>query len=258
MGKDIEQHYLTTSVIPSFTFIDPFGYKGLTQKLINGVIKDFGCDCLFFFNYRRINSALGTPIFRERMGELFGTERALKLEKDLQAIGTGKGKIYKREEVIFAALVDTLKEVQDVYVRRFRFMSGKRVSHMLVFVTKSPLGDRIMNGIMAREGYQDDKGISSYTYSASPPPVNALYHPEFDALKEMLCEQYEGQTLSMGAIYEDNCPGRDYYAMNYKDALNELEAEKRVTSSKPLEKRPMRNGKRTFGDDILVTFPKKK
>jgi hypothetical protein len=192
------------------------------------------------------------------MGELFGMERALKLEEDLQAIGTGKGKIYKREEVIFAALVEALKEVQDVYVRRFRFMSGKRVSHMLVFVTKSALGDRIMNGIMAREGYQDDKGISSYTYSANPPSINALYHPEFDALKNMLCERYEEQALSMGAIYEDHCPGRDYYAMNYKDALNELEAEKRITSSKPLEKRPMRNGKRTFGDDILVTFPRKK
>jgi hypothetical protein len=192
------------------------------------------------------------------MGELFGTERALKLEKDLQAIGTGKGKVFKREEVIFAALVDALKEVQDVYVRRFRFMSGKRVSHMLVFVTKSPLGDRIMNGIMAREGYQDDKGISSYTHSATPPWGAQLYYKEFDALKDMLCDQYQGKTLSMGAIYEDHCPGRDYYPMNYKDALNELEEEQRITSAKPLSKRPMRNGKRTFGDDILVTFPKKK
>jgi three-Cys-motif partner protein len=256
VGEDIEEYYLTTSTIPSFTFLDPFGYIGLTQNLIKGVTKDFACDCLFFFNYRRINSALGTPIFRERMGQIFGNDRALKLEKKLQAIGSGNA-VHKREELIFADLVDALKEVQDVYVRRFRFMSGKRVSHMLVFVTKHPLGDLIMNDIMAKEGYRDDMDISSYTYSANPPPANKLWFTEFEALKNLLCDEYEGQTLSMGDIHKDHCPGKDYYGANYKDALNDLEAEGRITSSKPLAKRPIRNGKRTFGPDILVTFPRK-
>jgi three-Cys-motif partner protein len=35
-------------MIPSFVFIDPFGYKGLTIDLINSFLKNWGTDCLFF------------------------------------------------------------------------------------------------------------------------------------------------------------------------------------------------------------------
>src|SRR5450755_3233879 len=52
--KDFEEHKL----IPSLVFFDPFGYKGLSLRLINAVLKDWGCDCIFFFNYNRINMGL--------------------------------------------------------------------------------------------------------------------------------------------------------------------------------------------------------
>ncbi len=38
------------NLIPSLIFIDPFGYKEITLELISSVIKDWGCDCIFFFN----------------------------------------------------------------------------------------------------------------------------------------------------------------------------------------------------------------
>jgi three-Cys-motif partner protein len=37
--------------IPSLFFIDPWGYKALSIKLFSSIIKDWGCDCIFFFNY---------------------------------------------------------------------------------------------------------------------------------------------------------------------------------------------------------------
>jgi three-Cys-motif partner protein len=49
IGKYAEEYFSKTKIIPSFTFFDPFGYKGLSLKLVNGVIKDWGCDCVFFF-----------------------------------------------------------------------------------------------------------------------------------------------------------------------------------------------------------------
>ena len=36
--------------VPTLFFFDPWGYKGLSLKLLGAVIKDFGCDCIFFFN----------------------------------------------------------------------------------------------------------------------------------------------------------------------------------------------------------------
>jgi three-Cys-motif partner protein len=47
--------------VPTLFFIDPWGYKGLSLELIGAVIKDWGCDCIFFFNYNRINMGLPNP-----------------------------------------------------------------------------------------------------------------------------------------------------------------------------------------------------
>jgi three-Cys-motif partner protein len=58
IGEDAAKFFTTTRLIPSFSFVDPWGYKGLSLKIINGVIKDWGCDCVFFFNYARINAGI--------------------------------------------------------------------------------------------------------------------------------------------------------------------------------------------------------
>src|SRR5207248_10024637 len=51
----------------TFLFVDPFGYKGLSLQLVNSVIKDWGCDCVFFFNYNRISMGqIGRASCRER------------------------------------------------------------------------------------------------------------------------------------------------------------------------------------------------
>jgi three-Cys-motif partner protein len=51
---------------PSFIFADPCGYKGLSLRLIASALKPFGNDCIFFFNYNRINMkisyAAGTDV----------------------------------------------------------------------------------------------------------------------------------------------------------------------------------------------------
>ena len=41
------RYFSETRLIPSFSFVDPFGYKGLSERIVHGVIKDWGCDCVF-------------------------------------------------------------------------------------------------------------------------------------------------------------------------------------------------------------------
>ena len=48
VNEDAERYFTETRLVPSFSFVDPFGYKGLSLKIVNGVIKDWGCDCVFF------------------------------------------------------------------------------------------------------------------------------------------------------------------------------------------------------------------
>jgi len=44
--------------IPTLMYADPCGYKGLSLRLITASLKRFGNDCVFFFNYRRVNMKL--------------------------------------------------------------------------------------------------------------------------------------------------------------------------------------------------------
>ena len=47
VGDDIVKGFEEIKLIPTLFFVDPWGYKGMTLRLINSVLKDWGCDCFF-------------------------------------------------------------------------------------------------------------------------------------------------------------------------------------------------------------------
>lgn len=53
VGEHVIKQFQKLRLVPTFLFVDPFGYKGLSLQLVQSVIKDWGCDCVFFFNYNR-------------------------------------------------------------------------------------------------------------------------------------------------------------------------------------------------------------
>ncbi|MCL5257358.1 MAG: three-Cys-motif partner protein TcmP [Chloroflexi bacterium] len=58
VGSEIVGQLGSVRLVPTVCFIDPWGYKGLSLDLVNSVLKDWACECIFFFNYKRINSGL--------------------------------------------------------------------------------------------------------------------------------------------------------------------------------------------------------
>jgi three-Cys-motif partner protein len=76
VGEQIAKMFAAVKLVPTFFFVDPWGYKGLSLGLINSVIQNWGCDCIFFFNYNRVNMGLNNEIVREHMDVLFGKDRA--------------------------------------------------------------------------------------------------------------------------------------------------------------------------------------
>ena len=157
----------STRMIPSLTFLDPWGYKGLSSRLINSVIKDWGCDCIIFFNYNRINMGLGNKSVEDHMNTLFGKECADKLRIELESLNPPE-----REATILNALSSALKELGGDYVLPFRFRSeiGNRISHHLIFVTKHPKGYEVMRDMMAGASSSHYQGVASFEYS----PVKAI------------------------------------------------------------------------------------
>jgi hypothetical protein len=220
----------------------------LSLKIVNGVIKDWGCDCVFFFNYNRINAGISNPAVKKHMDSLFGNERADKLREALPKLSPEQ-----RESLILEELAQAIKQMGGAYVLPFRFKNsnGNRTSHSLVFVSKHFKGYEIMKEIMAKESSVVDQGVPSLTYSpaeASMPLLFSLARP-FDSLKEDLLKTFAGKALTMKEIYERHNDDTPFIKKNYKDALLALEQDGKIVST------PAKRRQATFADHVLATFP---
>lgn len=250
IDEEAADFFAKTHLVPAFSFVDPFGYKGLSLNIITGVIKDWGCDCVFFFNYTRINAGINNPKVDKHIDALFGQDRAEHLRKLLPT-----KRPHEREAIILEEIAQAIKAKGGTYVLPFRFKNeaGTRTSHSLVFVSKHFKGYEIMKDIMAKESSTVDQGVPSFVYSPadeSTPLLFSLSRP-LDALEGMLLDNFAGQTLSMQQIYMKHSVDRPYLKKNYKDALLKLESKKKITA-KPSDRRAG-----TFADDVLVTFPRR-
>ena len=250
IDEDAERYFSESNLVPSFSFIDPFGYKGLSLKIIKGVIKDWGCDCVFFFNYNRINAGISNQIVAGHIEALFGKDRADQLRSRLPALSP-----VLREALILEELAAEIKSLGGTYVLPFTFKNSNatRTTHKLVFVSKSFKGYSIMKDIMAKESSTDDQGVPSLTYSpadASMPLLFSLQRP-LDELKETLPRDFKGKELSVDQIYEQHSVNKPYVLKNYKEILVQLENEGKITVRSV--KGTRRKG--TFANHLLVRFP---
>jgi three-Cys-motif partner protein len=84
VDEDVAGIFARSALVPSFSFVDPFGYKGITSRLLRGMLKDWGCDLILFFSYARINAAIDNEIFEEHILALFGEDRLQDLRSRLR------------------------------------------------------------------------------------------------------------------------------------------------------------------------------
>jgi hypothetical protein len=240
-------------LVPTLFFVDPWGYKGLSLRLINSVLKDWGCDAIFFFNYNRINMGLPNPFVEEPLNALFGEERASQLRAELSGLPTGQ-----RELAIVEAIGDALKSMGGTFVLPFRFRNaaGTRTSHHLIFVSKNVLGYKIMKDIMAKESSSADKRVPSFEYNPTIRNQGLLFELSrpLDELAGMLLKDFAGQSLTMKQIFERHHIGRRFVERNYKEVLLRLEEEGRILAVPP----PPQRRKNSFADTVKVTFLQRK
>ena len=161
-----------TGPYPTLSFLDPWGYKGLSIHLIKSVLKDWGSDSIVFFNYNRINAALDNEEMKIVIDGLFGIERAEKLRMEANGL-----KPEDREQLIMQEFRSALNEVKGRYclTYRFEFTGRKRTSHYLVFVTKHELGYATMKSIMAKESKHDQEGIPLFEHPSTSPKQISLF-----------------------------------------------------------------------------------
>lgn len=254
VGDEIAKMFGGVQMVPTFFFVDPWGYKGLSLNLVSSIIKDWGCDCVFFFNYNRVNMGLSNEAIRHHMASLFGDEQLSIVRKECRNKSPEE-----REMIVVQALCDALRNNGSRYVLPFRFKNdeGTRTSHHLIFLSKSFRGYDIMKEIMFKESSENVGGVASFEYNPRDAHFkqgslfDMLSRP-LDDLQGMLLQQYAGNTVGFNELYEEHSVDKPYIRKNYKEALKALLADGKITAVHAKKDKPPRNG--AFSDDMRITF----
>lgn len=257
VGSDLVDLLRSQALVPTLFFIDPWGYKGLSLDLIGTTIKGWGSDCIFFFNYNRINQAITITSVEPLMNDLFGVSRVNRLRQRIRGLSPEE-----RQESIIGELILALKEVGGEYVLPFEFESqhGERPSHYIVFVSKSKRGYLLMKDVMFGMS-SDDNEVKRLGYVPARSPQLSLLLGDYDspysipALKRHLMNVCSGKSLTVQQIYEDYTIDTPYIKRHVKDAIRQLESEKMVGISIPATLRRKQKGIITVADHLIVTFP---
>ena len=254
VDDEAERYFNQIRLIPTFSFIDPFGYKGLSLKIVKGVIKDWGCDCVFFFNYNRINAGITNDCVAPHINALFSEARANELRSTLPGL-----RPYLREAAIMEALVSEIRDLGGKFVLPFTFKNatGSRTTHKLIFVSKNFKGYEIMKDIMAKESSTEDEGVPSFT--CSPADVSmllqfSLFEPIFQPmsqLRESLLNSFAGREIIFDEIYKVHSVDKPYIRKNYRKAIIKLEEDGVVSA---YSSRGKRRG-RTYPSHVFIKFP---
>ena len=255
VGDEIAKLFSSRNLIPTFFFVDPWGYKGLSLNLVSSIIKDWGCDCVFFFNYNRVNMGVGNDLFKQHMISLFGEDRLEDVRNEARKTKSAAG----REMIVVQALCDALKNNGSRFVLPFRFRNddGTRTSHHLIFISKNFRGYEIMKEIMSKESSSAFGGVASFEYN----PQDTFYTQgslfdllsrPLDELQGMLLRQYAGRTIDFKTLYEEHSVDKPYIKKNYKDVLAELFQSGKILATNAKTGKAPRRG--TFSDDMRITF----
>ena len=250
IGSALAEQFKRMKLVPTLLFVDPWGYKGLSLNLIDSVLKNWGCDCIFFFNYNRISMGLNNEKVREHMDALFGEQRANEVRAKLSPLST-----HERELTIVEELGQAFQAMGYTYVLPFRFRNdkGTRTSHHLIFVSKDFLGYEIMKGIMASASSSTTQGVASFEYNPADKRMPFLFElaRPIDDLAKMLLHDFANKSISVEEIYKHHNIGKPYVSKNYKEVLKRLEAEGKITANPPSASRK----KDTLADKVIITFP---
>src|SRR6185295_345518 len=198
VDDELVEHFASINMVPAFSFIDPFGYKGVTLELLEALMKGWGSDMVLFFPFDRINAALMNPKVAKHVDGLFGKPRADKLRELTSGMHPEN-----REALIIEEFAEALRERGYDYIIPYviEYEQRDRTSHYLIFITKHPLGYGIMKNIMYKASEDKNQGIARFGYvraeSKRRTPLLTILNTPLDDLCEKLCDVFAGRTLTM-------------------------------------------------------------
>lgn len=237
-------------MIPTLSFMDPWGYKRLSLPLIKALVKSWGCDSIFFLNYTRVNPAISNKVLKGPISILFTND----VLQELKAKVDGK-KSKEREKIIIDTIKEVFKKWGMKFVLTFPFKNdkGTRTTHFLIFVTKHIKGFNIMKDIMGKVSSGTIQGVPTFEYNPAIVGEQAVIPGlgPLDELKSELLTDFAGSTLSFPEIYGKQIE-KPFLEKNFRFALKEMEDEQLISTNRISVKK--RKG--SFPNEVKITFPR--
>lgn len=220
------------SLIPSFCFVDPFGYKDTPFELFEKYLSNEKAELLFNFMFEEINRFLTTqnsPKLMETYSKLFGVNTI----EELQALIGDHKKDDRKRIVVDYYSRQLLDNTEAKYVLNFEFKKTGRTKMFLFYATKSTHGLQLMKKQMWKI---DDTGLYLFDDRKSANQI------EFEFVKEMNDEQmrqdladlllntFTGSRVHIDTIKEYVLTKTIYPIENYmKNSLKILEKKKLIS-----------------------------
>lgn len=232
---------------PTLFFLDPWGYNGIYLKKILEIIKFHGSECIFFFNYKRVNMALENSAFAKNMTDLFGEEFLFELNQVLSSNDSPK----IREEIIVGKVWDFFQD-ENYHIVGFLFKdtSGKKTSHILIHVSKHVLGFNLMKKIMKPYKHVSDSTKAIYMYNPTVEGQERMFDNHIPDLQKQIIKEFKGKKITLGELFNKHNIKRAYTLEDYKEAIKDLEVQNVVDCDPPYEDRK----RNTINNEVFVYF----
>ncbi len=185
------------TLVPSFFFVDPFGFSGIPFQVITRILSNPKTEVFFTFMARDIARFIELPELEDTVNSLFGTDRWKAISRSLRG--------REREIALINLYREQLHEVAEVkYSWPFRVCTSEKVLtlYYLLHVTNNYKGHSIMKDIMFNQS-----ALGSFEY-LGPQDITARSQMRLfdinstEELKKHLLERFSGRTITYDKIQE--------------------------------------------------------
>jgi len=225
-------------LIPTFAFIDPFGWTGAPFNLVSKILSQKSCEVFINFMYEEINRFIGHPDQVKNFDSFFGTDawKSCVAQTDPR----------ERNRCLHDLYLQQLNQAAR-YVRSFEMSNSRDVTdYFLFYATNELLGLKKMKEAMWKV---DESGEFRFS-DATDPNQLVLFEkaPSLPTLQKHILAACSGRDIRVGDIETSVLIQTAFRESHYKGILKTLEKEGRLKIVRASTGR--RAG--TFGDPDMV------
>ncbi len=242
--EHMEEGYI---LVPSFFFVDPFGFSGIPFHVITRILSNPKTEVFFTFMVRDIARFIKLPELEDTFNSLFGADKWKTILASSQKPEVALINLY-REQLHDAASVK--------YSWPFRVCTSEKVQtlYYLLHVTNNYKGHSIMKDIMFKQSAQGNFDYLGPQDIAARSQMKLFDINSIKDLRKLLLERFRCKKIGYDRIQEEVCmpwfSEPPYLDKHYREALRELEKEGKVIVNRITSKTP----KGLSGDDV-INFP---